>query len=94
MHTYKCPVHDEILTAMFVLLLLSTWLLIWANLSNPDHMRSTVKFVLLLACLIVIPYIAESSLSTNQNYIKHISGLLSINQYIIQVLTIITNHNI
>ena len=42
----------------------------------------------------VIPYTAESGLSTNQNCIKHVSGLLSINQYTIQVLTIITNHNI
>ena len=34
----------------------------------------------LLACLICHPYMAESHLSENQDYIKHINGPLSVNQ--------------
>ena len=41
--------------------------IIGVSLSEPHHMRSTVKFVFLLACLFVtgIPYMVESRLSAN-----------------------------
>ena len=67
------------------------------SLSEPHYMRSKQWSLssCLLACLLdcllawyLIP------LSTNQSYIKHVSFLLSINKHTIQVLTIITNHNI
>ena len=66
----------------------SGFFIIGMGLSKPHHMRSTMKFVFLLAWLIdwvlawyVIPYTAESHLSTNQNYITHVNG---------QVLTSVT----
>ena len=49
----------------------------------PYEVNSEICPACLIACLIHHHYMAKSGLSANQNYIKHVSGLLSINQYTI-----------
>ena len=54
--------------------------LIEVSLSEPHHLRSTVKSVFLLACLFAcllaylldtLPYMAKNCLSANQHYIEY-----------------------
>ena len=50
-------------------------LLIGVSFSKPYHMSSTVKSVFLLDYVIYIIITAESCVSTNHHYIKHVHEL-------------------